>query len=726
MLNKAVKDFVIILAITGLLFFNLSVWHVLAINIILFVFYILRIAPGGYLTLIKFFNFTAKGFRVKILGSFASVMMLGAIAGAFLVFYKLTPLVICASFLLNGLLFSFLKIWAGRSANKKIIEFEDANLLVIDEMPSPIMGVVFFLALAAYGFYLLWHSRTGVVVLSPWQVINENYLYVYLLATFVLGILIFSNLKAKTILFLLFILTLLAHSYLPLTHELIYGADGWRHIASEQRILNGEPLVAVSLSDEPINFLHKIDLGRFSYSQFWSLSVILSQIFNVSLLKINVWIVPLLWALVFPILLFEFGRLIGLNKKEALFLSWLGLLPFAWQAGGSFSLPVNFGFLWWFLLALLTLKSFENGRREQFYVLIGAGIALFFGYSLYFLLFWLGFVIAMIIRLGLKGGLRKFLLAPIAILGIFFIPILELVSRYSFFDSNINIFGQIKQAIGNITGWYLATGPRTHDISAGNIILNQTPSYAFVSNALTTSRFWLVVAMLAIFAVALVGLLASFAQKQTIRVWVALMSASIFGGYIVSRYFLSGEQILSRRLDNVFALFLLALAAIGAQWLYNKYLVRIKYRQLLLASTILIFSLIGTAAYSLGPDTQTVSTNEYQAMQSVWEKQKDAERYCVIADTYPLLVLEAISAKKIIGGGFPINEYFAQPERMEIYAKMLEEPSVVQWKKAEYLTKADMCFLVVPKEKLIINDFVERYFKKFKIFGNIIVWEYIY
>ncbi|MFH2018897.1 MAG: hypothetical protein ABII98_02810, partial [bacterium] len=94
--------------------------------------------------------------------------------------------------------------------------------------------------------------------------------------------------------------------------------------------------------------------------------------------------------------------------------------------------------------------------------------------------------------------------------------------------------------------------------------------------------------------------------------------------------------------------------------------------------------------------------------------------------TYPLLVLEAISAKKIIGGGFPINEYFAQPERMEIYAKMLEEPSVVQWKKAEYLTKADMCFLVVPKEKLIINDFVERYFKKFKIFGNIIVWEYIY
>ena len=49
-------------------------------------------------------------------------------------------------------------------------------------------------------------------------------------------------------------------------------------------------------------------------------------------------------------------------------------------------------------------------------------------------------------------------------------------------DENIKFFEAIKQFIGNLLGWYVAAGPRPHDILTGNILFNQVPSYAFVPN----------------------------------------------------------------------------------------------------------------------------------------------------------------------------------------------------------------------------------------------------
>ena len=65
---------------------------------------------------------------------------------------------------------------------------------------------------------------------------------------------------------------------------------------------------------------------------------------------------------------------------------------------------------------------------------------------------------------------------------VLFIPLLEIISGYSHFDRGVNFLTQIKQFIGNFTAYYLASGPRPHDIAVGNIIFNQTPAYAFVPN----------------------------------------------------------------------------------------------------------------------------------------------------------------------------------------------------------------------------------------------------
>ncbi len=77
-----------------------------------------------------------------------------------------------------------------------------------------------------------------------------------------------------------------------------------------------------------------------------------------------------------------------------------------------------------------------------------------------------------------------------------------------------------------------------------------------------------------------------------------------------------------------------------------------------------------TASYTLGPDTFTVSTNQLAAANYVWSQEKDNNTHCVLGGTYPLLALEAVSEKEIIGGGFPIDANFGQPEREILYNQM--------------------------------------------------------
>jgi uncharacterized membrane protein len=68
---------------------------------------------------------------------------------------------------------------------------------------------------------------------------------------------------------------------------------------------------------------------------------------------------------------------------------------------------------------------------------------------------------------------------------------------------------------------------------------------------------FMVVFLISVVAGAIIGLRRN---ASAVDVWLAICWLSLMGTYIVSRYLLGGEQILSRRLENTLALFLILLA----------------------------------------------------------------------------------------------------------------------------------------------------------------------
>ncbi len=682
--------------------------------LLLFVVYLLVLGNLASQALYKFFGLSNNISR-RVLGIFAVFVSLGWIAGGAILFLPLHFWVVVAIFVVNALLYISLVRWA-----KKIETEPDRadHELGGDWISGAKFAAAAFLFIIAYGFYLLYHSATGNAIATPWQTINPQYIVVFFLATCALGLLIFSKLKTNTVLLFLLLQTFLLVSYLPLTHQLIYGADGWRHVANEERFLIGESFLPATLSggdnqDSQVEIKRrastdvarhdfvKSKIGELSYSSFWATNVILAKVFNTSLITITKWFLPILWSLVFPLLLFEIALTFGWSKKKSLFFAWLGLLPFAWASAGSFSLPVNFGLLVWLFLILLILKRATSPRPEQKLILALAGVGLVFGYALYFILFWVAWIMLEVLKQIDKHFLavnqqnrmtasKIFINLFLTLLIAFVFSGLELLFGYSKFDRSINWLAQLRQLLGNFSGFYLASGPRPHNIDFGNVIFNQTPLAAFVPNILTQWRWWLVAFAVCFFAVVFYGLIQFCHNKKITHQWLSIMASGLIVGYAMTNYFLAGSHILTRRLDGALALFLLILFFYGLQkvaedpvWIKKPYIFG-----------VVILSLVITTSYSLGPDTYTVSVNEYEAAKYVWSREQSVNKPCVLGDTYPLLALETASAKQIIGGGFPIDADFGQPGRVELFAQMNMAINDTVLKKTRELTGSDHCWFI--------------------------------
>lgn len=689
--------------------------------LVLFIIYLLICGHFAAVVLDRLFGLNNK-FTRKILGMFVVFVSLGWLAGAALLFVPLNFWVLTLVFVLNAIVHLILYKWASKKEKPEFIVLSKDELYLSHTLGAK-AGVVLFFGLALYGFYVLASSQTGSSILTPWQVIKPQYSSIFFLSVFILGLLVFARLKTKTILLCLIVQTFLLVSLLPSTHTLLYGADGWRHIANEQRFLDGKPFLKAQLAGE-VTEAEKLSItskvGQLSYSSFWGSNVILAKVFKTDLIQVTKWFLPVLWSLIFPILLFEIALAFGWGKKESLFVAWLGLLPFAWQAAGGFSLPVNLGLLSWLFTLLLLLKRMQLPNKEQRLILFLVGVGSVFGYALYFILFWVVWVVAeVLMKMSLKEAVaekqsqslaasvlglpRRFATAPLLALTALVmavIPGVELLAGYSRFDVQLNWLGQIKQLFGNFTGLYLASGPRPHDITTGNILFNQMPAYAFVSNIFTQWRWWIIVFCIGFLLVVLYGLFCAWKQKQLVSYWLVITSIGSIGGYVIANYFLAGDHILARRLDGVVAFFLIILFFFGLYELLVKikrYLTKNNFKTVQLSMHIVgicVLSVAVAAAYSLGPDTGTVSVNEYEAVSYIWSVEKDASTRCVLGDTYPLLALEAVSDKEIIGGNFPINANFGQPERVQLFEQSRQVINNALLQQIGTVTNADHCWIV--------------------------------
>ncbi|HSR88904.1 MAG TPA: hypothetical protein VLK22_00700 [Candidatus Udaeobacter sp.] len=696
------------LSALGYLFF--SVWHSWIFGSIVLVLYFLFVSAGTQKVLINYFDFV-KSFQTRVLAIFFSLVTFGWFLGFFIFLNYFNGLSVFLAFFLNALVWSLVKANNITSLENKIEDKDEISPLSWYEK----VGVLFYFLLIIYGFYLLIKSKTGGAIYSPWQAIDSSYVWVFLLVIFLSGMLIlFSKFSLKILLFFVIANSFLLHSYLPLTHELFYGADGWRHMATEQRLMDGKQFLQVELagsnnraSRQSLISNLQAKVGVLSYANFWGTNVIIGKILQVNLISLTKWFLPILWSIIFTILLYEIGLALGWSAKNSLLLAWGGMWPFALQAGGSFSLPVNFGFLIFILFVLLFLKKFRQPNIKQKNILLALGFGSAFGYLLFFILYWLGWGITAILKNG-----KKIIIIPGLIFASAALPILELAGKFSFIDRKINILTQIKQFVGNIFAVYLASGPRPHDIAGGNILFNQVTLSIFTPNFLTQFRWWLPVLVLATFIIVILGVKKNL--KDLNYQFILAFATVLFVGYFLSFYLLTGEHLFSRRLDTVLACLFLILLFYGLSNFFDK-----KY---IAGLTVIVLSLAITASYTLGPDTFTVKSNELEAMNYVWSKEEIYNTHCVLADVYPLLALEAVSKKEIVGGGFPIDANFAQPERVKLYEQMKLTINDNLLRTTATLTKTDHCWLVGETGNFYRQGVLN--YGDYKIFGDVAAVRY--
>lgn len=658
---------------------NIIFWQNAVIGWLVLFCFCLYYGAGAHKFLCQYFGVSAS-FRIRVLGLFLVLSVWGSVGGAVALIYEMSAWALAVGTLLTGLFFGFLKLHSITN-DEKISELEDINKQVIEEFPANKAGVALYLLIVVYAFYLLYQSKSGAVLTTPWEIISPQFILVFFAATLVVGLLIFSRLKAGVILFLLFIHTTLLHAYLPLSHKLFYGADGWRHLATQASWWQNGVIVSPSLSVAPLGFWQKLDLGSLAYAQFNALSILFQKLCQVDPIVFVKYFLPLLWSLVLPIILFEIARAYNLEKKAALFLVWLSSWPFALQVSGSFSLPINLGLLFWLLALWLMIKNSQKPTDSGKIFLIIFGIISIFTHTVFFVLFWLAFILINLLKINFS----KPSLFLIGVITAAIMPAIELISNFSNFNNKLNWLTQIKSIVGNLSGWYLGFGLRSSDIGTGNIFFNQPPLNSIVVNLFTVWRGWVVLLMLIFWIIWLSGIKKMLQVNSKLNNFWVIFSVGILVSYIISRYFLSGDNIFARRLDATLAIIIiLPVIYFSYSLLKNKFVIFL---------TVFIFSAATASSFTLGPDTRTVSVNEYDAMQYIWNREVGNKKICVLSDTYPLLALEEISARQVVGGGFPINSVFAQPERIDLLNFANTNPELAATR-SKLLIGSDSCYLV--------------------------------
>ena len=308
--------------------------------------------------------------------------------GGFLILVKIS--IFYLSLLVLPVTVGFIEILLNLSRWRKKRENETETFTQKQEtvLPSSTSFLAAVLLLMAGAFYVLAHHQTGEEILTPWSVLPDYYPYLYLLIYLGLGLLIFTNNHAKTLLILFFVFSLLCHFDLSLTHKLVYGADYWRHLGTQNQILQGGGVVVQNFAENP-SLIEKINFGLYSYLGFWGLNVILNLFTGFDFLTLGKFVGPILWSLFVPVLFYALGRVLSLSKRLSLFLVWLSFIPSALLISGSFSLPATLHFIFWLFSLTLLLKANLKENKSQFWGLLFVGLLLLSGYLLYAVLFFL-------------------------------------------------------------------------------------------------------------------------------------------------------------------------------------------------------------------------------------------------------------------------------------------------------------------------------------------------
>ncbi|MBI2637156.1 MAG: hypothetical protein HYW81_03105, partial [Parcubacteria group bacterium] len=364
--------------------------------------------------------------------------------------------------------------------------------------------VIGFIILSALFAFFVFHARTGVYILSPWDALSSFALILFFGLAFFVGYMVLTRGSIKLALAVIITFSYLTHAYLPVVYETGFGGDKWRHLGAEEWLQEGNIYTPSVWGEErsdirfgPIAVPEALLAGnKTSYAAQWSSTIFLSESLGVGLFWIDLLLVFALWSLFLPLILYWFGRLIFDDERLGLLFAFLPTLFYTFQSEGAVTIPVSFGHLFFFFVLLAWAYYVKEGRRSTLYAASLLSVAFYWGYILNFFVLILFGALAVSWRklfmershwykLKLKFGfsdrriaIRDKTIFGLVVLGaVFAIPFLEIfqgLSQYAPGSVSVSgIIDALADAFGRLSGFIGIVVPPDF-IDQGNFLYNQT------------------------------------------------------------------------------------------------------------------------------------------------------------------------------------------------------------------------------------------------------------
>ncbi len=546
-------------------------------------------------------------------GIILSFVSFGLIGGFFTSWFKYDFWLMWLSLILTALLFWGVNKWI----KAPLLESEQKIITAdVNDWPRIVWAIFYLVVISGISSTVL--MARGEKMFSPWEVLPWWFIAIALFGFLFVFWSIVQKISPKKTLWSIIALSFLIHSYL-LVYQNGFGGDRFRHLGSENRLLQGLDYQPTLLTKDlwtinlgPIKIPQVlVDRVKVSYGFQWSIEAFLSQLTGVGVFQINKFALLILWSLVFTFLSYLIGLLIFSDRNKALIPALIGNGFYLLQYYGAQGLPASYGVLVVIAVIPLWLNYLKNGEKKILLLAGGFTILSYFNYSLAFLtLVALGFL-TLALR---KNRWLGIITASIIALLMFGLELLD-GNRFDFF------LGKIRSA------W-----------SAGSLLyFNSLSRFSFIDAGLLEIADVLFVVVFVF--VSLLACWQCWKKNDVVRLAICLMFFSLISAYTFSWILLSGEHSLARRLmlfSSVFFIFILA------EPIYD--FVVAKKSQV----AVILLSLLFTISFYSGPVLKVnVSDRDWAKAEAIWKDISKLDSYpCIDDDLEVILALEAVSAKK--------------------------------------------------------------------------------
>jgi len=283
-----------------IIFLNLQYWNLPSIGILfgVILFYLLSQRLGNWL-------FTEEKKYLNYLFGFLVLILLLIILGTAVYYpYKLNTLAIISILIILAISTSFLP---KQKKSQTFLKIQHPT-----KWPIKLLLSGYYLLLLA-DFYLLFTHNTIEAIKTPWTILPAYFFILYFLTALTLIAITLYDTKRYRPLFLTMIFAFLSSSIALFVYKLGYGFDPFIHQATEKVIaLKGV------ITPKP-----------FYYIGQYSIVVIMSEIFQISVEWIDKLLVAIIASVFIPLSIFTFCRKIFQNKISRIFTLLFLSIPFS-------------------------------------------------------------------------------------------------------------------------------------------------------------------------------------------------------------------------------------------------------------------------------------------------------------------------------------------------------------------------------------------------------------